>query len=185
MAARAKLKATMKAKLKVLPIPKGYPPLMPVTVIARCAEAIAFYKKVFGGRERMRFEMPGGMIAHAELGFGPAVLMMSDPMPGFAEPAPTRLCLYTRNCDAVFAAAVKEGATGKQAPADQFYGDRTATLVDPFGVEWSLMTHIEDVSVREMKKRMANMPSQLTRSGRGGNSLSGNRAGSASSPARA
>lgn len=130
--------------------------MMPVTILPRCSEAIEFYKRVLGAREKMRFPMPDGTVAHTELSFGPAIWMLADPMPGF-EPAPTRLCLYTRDCDALFQRAVQHGATVREQPSDQFYGDRTARFTDPFGVEWTLMTHVEDVSVPEMKKRMAKL----------------------------
>lgn len=152
----AKKKAAPRAK-KVKPIPDGYPQLMPTVVLERCAEAIDFHKKVFGARVRTRFPMPDGKVAHAELSFGGAVLMMGDAMPPQFPPAPGRLTLYTRNVDATYQAALAAGATSKEEPKDQFYGERTARIVDPFGTEWYLMTHIEDVSPKEMQKRMANM----------------------------
>ena len=151
----AKARATVR-KAKVQPIPAGYPRLISVAVTPRCGEAIAFYKSVFGAKERMRMPLPDGSVAHAELTFGDAVLMLADPMPGFPA-TPTRLSLYTKDCDATYAAAVKAGAKSEQEPTNQFYGDRQARITDPFGNQWSLMTHVEDVSPREMKKRMASM----------------------------
>jgi len=154
---KAKAKAAAKPR-KVKPIPDGYPPLCPTMVLERCAEAIDFYKKVFGGKERTRYPMPDGKVAHAELGFGPAVLMLGDAMPPAFPAAPGRMTLYCKDVDATYQAAVAAGASSREEPKDQFYGERTARIVDPFGAEWYLMTHIEDVSPREMQKRMANMP---------------------------
>ena len=158
--AKAKARPAAKsagAKKKVKPIPDGYPPLMPTMVVERCSEAIDFYKKVFGARERLRYPMPDGKVAHAELGFGSAVLMLGDAMPPAFPPAPGRLTLYTKDVDASFKTAIAAGATAKEEPKDQFYGERTARVIDPFGAEWFLMTHIEDVSPREMQKRMSSM----------------------------
>ena len=142
---------------KVKPIPDGYRNVTPYLIIDGAAKAIDFYKKVFGAKERTRYPMPDGKVAHAELSFGPAVLMMGDAMPPAFPPAPGRLTLYTKNVDATYQAALAAGATSKEEPKDQFYGERTARLIDPFGTEWYVMTHIEDVSPREMQKRMANM----------------------------
>jgi PhnB protein len=152
----AKQKAAPKAK-KVKPIPDGTPQLMPIVVLERCGEAIDFYKKVFGAKARSRFDMPDGKVGHAELSFGGAVLQMGDSMPPQFPPAPGRLTLYTKNVDATYQAAVAAGATSKEEPKNQFYGERTARIVGPFGTEWYLMTHVEDVSQKEMKKRMAKM----------------------------
>ncbi|MCI0570792.1 MAG: VOC family protein [Myxococcaceae bacterium] len=156
-ATRAAQKKTKRvAPKKVKPIPEGYPPLSPVTIVDRCGEAIDFYKSVFGAKERMRMPMPGGKIAHAELNFGPAVLMLSDEQEGFPT-AKARLSLYVKDCDAVYQKAVAAGAKSKEAPTDQFWGDRSCRVVDPFGNEWTLMTHKEDVSKKEMQRRMASM----------------------------
>jgi len=143
---------------KVKPIPDGYPPLMPTVVLERCGEAMEFFKKVFGAKERTRFPMPDGKVAHAELTFGSAILMLGDAMPPQFPATPGRLTLYTRDVDATYQAAVAAGAASKEEPKDQFYGERTARVVDPWGNDWYLMTHIEDVSPKEMQKRMANMP---------------------------
>jgi PhnB protein len=153
--AKAK-KAAPKAK-KVKPIPDGYPPLCASQVVERCGEAIEFYKKVFGGKERTRYPMPDGKVAHVELGFGPAVLMMGDAMPPAFPPAPGRFALYVKDVDATYKAALAAGASSKEEPKNQFYGERTARIVDPFGAEWYVMTHVEDVSPKEMQKRMASM----------------------------
>jgi PhnB protein len=142
---------------KVSWLAKGYPPLSPATVLDDCARAIEWYKTVLGGKQRLRLDMPGGMVAHCELGFGDAVLMMGSPMPPQFPSKKACLSLYVKDCDATYRKALSEGARSMQAPADQFYGDRTARFEDPFGNEWSVATHIKDVSAREMRKLMAQM----------------------------
>jgi PhnB protein len=142
---------------KVSWLAKGYPPLSPATVLDDCARAIEWYKTVLGGKQRLRLDMPGGMVAHCELGFGDAVLMMGSPMPPQSPAKKACLALYVRDCDATYRKALSEGARSMQAPADQFYGDRNARFEDPFGNEWSVATHIKDVSAREMRKLMAQM----------------------------
>lgn len=171
VAAKAKpiVKAKVKAKAKTVAtrakaavrkkpkaIPDGYPPLSPIAVMQRAGEAIEFYKNVFGAKERMRMPMPDGKIAHAELGFGPSVLMLADEM-GPYKGAPQRLVLYSEDCDAVYQKALAAGAKSNQEPQDQFYGDRSCRVTDPFGNEWTIMTHKEDVSPAEMQRRMEAM----------------------------
>lgn len=138
---------------------KGYPVMSPYVVMDDCARAIEWYKKVLGGKQRLRLDMPGGMVAHCEIGLGDSILMMSSPMPPQFSAKAAMLGIYVKNCDAVYAKALAAGARGVQEPADQFYGDRAARFVDPFGNEWTAMTHIRDVSAREMKKAMAQMGS--------------------------
>ena len=142
---------------KVSWLAKGYPVLSSVTVLDDCARAIDWYKKVLGARQRLRFDMPGGMVAHCELGFGDAVLMMGSPMPPQFGPKKASLGIYVKDCDAIYQKALSAGARSLQEPADQFYGDRNARFEDPFGNEWSVMTHVKDVSEKEMKKAMAQM----------------------------
>lgn len=129
--------------------------MSPSTVLEDCAGAIEWYKKVLGGKQRLRLDMPGGKVAHCEIGFGDAVLMMASAMPPQWPANAAKLGLYVRNCDAIYEKALAAGARSLQEPADQFYGDRSARFVDPFGNEWTAMTHIRDVSAREMKKAMA------------------------------
>src|SRR5262249_1541565 len=147
---KSKPAAKRAAPKKVKPIPDGYPPLMPTTALERCAEAMEFYKKVFGAKERMRFPMPDGKLGHAEMTFGSSVLMLADANPPAWPASPGRLTLYVKDTDAIYRAAIAAGATSKEEPKDQFYGERTARLVDPFGNEWNVMTHIEDVTPKEM-----------------------------------
>lgn len=135
---------------KVEPIPEGYAGLIPGTQVVHAADAIALYERLFGARERVRFEMDDGRVAHAELEFGPSVLMIGE---AHGPPVQAQLSLYVKDCDAVFAAAVAAGSEVRQPPTDQFYGDRTARIVDPFGNEWVLATHVEEVSEKEMHRR--------------------------------
>lgn len=143
--------------------PDGYSLLCPALAVDGAAAAIDFYVTVFGAEERMRMDGPDGSIAHAELQLGEVVLMLSDPFAELEWAAPhgsshsAALNLYVPDCDATVAMAQEHGATVLQEPADQFYGDRSATLVDPFGHRWSVMTHIEDVPPEEMARRMEAM----------------------------
>ena len=112
---------------------------------------------MLGARKRMRLDMPGGMVAHCELGFGDAVLMMGSPVPPQFPTKKASLGIYVKDCDAIYQKALSAGARSLQEPADQFYGDRNARFEDPFGNEWSVMTHIKNVSANAMKKAMAQM----------------------------
>jgi PhnB protein len=142
---------------KVSWLAKGYPVLSSITVLDQCAQAIDWYKKVLGAKQRLRMDMPGGVVAHCELGFGDAVLMMGSAMPPQNTAKKACLSIYVKDCDAIYKAAMSAGARSIQEPADQFYGDRSARFEDPFGNEWAAMTHIKDVSGKEMKKLMAQM----------------------------
>jgi len=148
----------------VKPIPDGYHTVTSYLMVRNAAAAIEFYKKAFGAVELMRFPGPDGKIMHAEVKIGDSPVMLAEEMPdnGFVGPqslggAGVSLLLYVDNVDASFAQAVAAGATVRRPVQDQFYGDRSGTLTDPFGHVWSLSTHIEDVSMAEMKQRMAKM----------------------------
>lgn len=150
--------------MAVNPIPEGYGQLTPYLCIDGAGAAIEFYRDVFGATERMRMGAPGGKVGHAELQFGDSVLMLADEFPDmdFRSPkatggTPVTLNLYVEDVDAVFERAVQAGATALREPEDQFYGDRSAQLEDPFGHRWSLSTHVEDVSPEEMERRMSSM----------------------------
>jgi PhnB protein len=149
---------------KVKPIPDGYHSITPYLVIKGAAAAIEFYKKAFGAVEMVRMPQPDGRIGHAELKFGGSVVMMADEYPEIDAVGPKTLgnspvgiLLYVDDVDAVFAKAVSLGAVIKKPLADQFYGDRSGTIEDPFGHKWTIATHKEDVTPEEMKKRMAAM----------------------------
>jgi PhnB protein len=140
-------------------IPDGYHRIQPYLYIRGAAEAIDFYKKVFGATERMRMPQPDGRIGHAEILFGDSVIMLADEHPEkeIHSPkhfggSPISIMLYVEDCDAVYQQALSAGAKSLREPADQFYGDRMAGVEDPFGFQWWLGTHIKDVSMEELQK---------------------------------
>ena len=145
---------------KVKPIPEGYHTVTPYLVMTGAAEAIEYCKKVFGATEVMRFPSPGGRIGHAEIRIGDSTIMLADDNPemGFRGPktfggSPISLLVYVPDVDKTVDRAVAAGAKLTRPVADQFYGDRTGGLEDPFGHHWYVATHIEDVSPEEMQKR--------------------------------
>lgn len=153
----------MKAK-KVNFIPKGYNPVTPYLSIKGAAEAIAFYRKVFGFKEVMRMPGPNGTIGHAEIQTGASRIMLADEFPemNFRSPrsvggTPVTLHLYVQDVNKTVKKAVAAGAKLLQPVTDQFYGDRTGTLEDPFGHVWHVATHIQDIPMKELKKRAAAM----------------------------
>ncbi|MDQ2962299.1 MAG: VOC family protein [Pseudomonadota bacterium] len=147
-------------------IPTGYAGVTPYLIIRDAARALEFYKKAFGATELMRFPAPGGKIGHAEMKIGDGVVMLADESPEMGHKSPQAiggtaitLMFYVTDVDAQFAKAVAAGGTVKQALKDQFYGDRSGTITDPFGHIWTIATHKEDVSPAEMQRRMAALPS--------------------------
>lgn len=148
-------------------IPEGYHSVTPYLIIGGAAEAIDFYTQAFGAEEVLR--MPAGdKIGHAEIKIGDSHVMMSDEWPdmGFLGPksrggTTASLMIYVADVDAAFAQALASGGTEERPPEDQFWGDRTATLVDPFGHRWTLATHKEDVPEEEMQRRMAEWASSM------------------------
>jgi PhnB protein len=146
----------------VNPIPESYPQVVPYLCVDGANAAIEFYRTVFGMTERMRMAAPDGKIGHAELEIGDSLIMLSDEYPemGMRGPkaiggTPVTISLYVTDVDAVFARAVEAGATALRPVENQFYGDRTGQLEDPFGHRWSVATHVEDVPPEEMAKRAA------------------------------
>ena len=137
-------------------IPAGFHSLVPATVLKGADKAIDFYKKVFSAEEKARYADPKGIVRHAELVLGDSVLMLGEAVD--VPVANLHACLYVTDCDAVFKKAVDAGSTVKRPLADQFYGDRSGTVLDPFGNEWTIGTHKEDVSEEEMQRRMKSMP---------------------------
>jgi PhnB protein len=147
--------------MAVKPIPEGYHSATPYLIVNGAADAIAFYKKAFGATELMRFPMPGGKIGHAEVRIGDSPIMLADEHPemGYKGPqslggSPVNIMLYVEDVDSVFNRAVAAGAKVKDPVQDKFYGDRSGTLIDPFGHVWHISTHKEDVSLEEMQRRM-------------------------------
>jgi PhnB protein len=149
---------------KVKAIPDGYQGVTPYLVIKGAAAAIDYYKKALGATEVMRMPQPDGRVGHAELKFGDAVVMLADEFaemnivsPTTLGNTPVSLLLYVEDADATFGKAVALGAKVEKPMADQFYGDRTGTIKDPFGHKWTIATHKEDVTPEEMNRRMAAM----------------------------
>ena len=141
-------------------IPDGYTSLTTYLYVRGADAAIDFYKRAFGAVEIMRLDM-GPVIGHAELRIGNAVVMLADEMPEWGNKSPQTLggvasgmCYYTEDCDAVFAQAIAAGATEMRPLTDQFYGDRSGTVTDPFGHTWTIATHKEDLTPDEMNARM-------------------------------
>jgi len=142
------------------PIPEGYQTLSIYLSVEDAAKAIDWYKTAFGAKERVRMDAPGGKIGHAELEIGDSVLMLSDPFPQSNNTPPKELggstagiFMYSEDVDAAVKQAVDQGATVVMEVADQFWGDRFGTIVDPFGHSWSIATHVEDVPPEEMAER--------------------------------
>ena len=156
--------------MAVQPIPEGYHTLTAVLAVEDAAAAIDFYKQAFGAKERMRMDAPGGKIAHAELEIGDSLIMLSDPFPQSNVKPPNEagtstmsLFMYSENVDAAVEQAVDAGATLTTEPEDMFWGDRFATVTDPYGHQWSIATHTRDLSPEEIaeagQKAMAEMMS--------------------------
>jgi PhnB protein len=146
--------------MAVKPIPQGYHTVTPYLIVKDAARAIDFYKKAFGATEVMRMAAPGGKVGHAEIKVGDSPVMLADEFPdmGIRGPqslggSPVSLLLYVEDVDARFRQALAAGATVLKPLKDQFYGDRSGTLTDPFGHVWTLATHKEDVSPEEMHRR--------------------------------
>jgi len=145
---------------KVRPIPEGYETPTPYLIVDGAAAAIDFYERAFGAKETTRMELPNGKIGHADVQIGGGHVMLADSTPEHGGPeafggSPITLCVYVEEVDKVVERAVAAGAKLTRPVADQFYGDRTGGVTDPFGHVWYFMTHVEDVSDEEMKKRMA------------------------------
>jgi PhnB protein len=145
---------------RVEPIPEGRAGAIPYICVDDAAGAIAFYGRAFGALEILRFTDPGGKIGHAEIEIGPACLMLADAYPdhGFKSPksyggSPVSIHLFVEDVDAMMARAVAAGASVLRPAEDQFYGDRSGKLEDPFGHVWLLSTRRESLSIEEMQSR--------------------------------
>lgn len=142
------------------PIPEGYHSVTPYLTVDDAAKALDFYQKAFGAEEVMRMPM-GDKIAHAEVKIGDSHVMLSDEWPDMGKLSPKArggstagLMVYVPDCDSAFRKAVEAGASEEEAPSDKFWGDRSGSVRDPFGVTWMIATHKEDVSPEEMGRRM-------------------------------
>jgi PhnB protein len=147
---------------KVNPIPEGYHSVTPYLSIKGAAKAIDYYKEVFGATELFRMAAPDGKIGHAEIKIGNSPIMLADEFPEmeFVSPqtlggSPIGLMIYVDDVDTMFNKAIGAGATEVKPLQDQFYGDRSGTLKDPFGHVWTVATHVEDVAPEELQKRAA------------------------------
>jgi PhnB protein len=152
------------SKAKAKPIPEGYHRLTPYLIVDGAAKALDFYTRVFGARELMRMPGPGGKVGHAEIRIGDSVIMLADEHPemGARGPrkfggSPVSLMLYVEDVDATVKTAVAAGAKLLRPVEDKFYGDRSGTIEDPFGHQWHVSTHVEDVPPDEVERRAAAM----------------------------
>ena len=141
-------------------VPAGFYSITPYLILKDAAAAIRFYQRAFGAKEIGRISMPDGLVGHAELQIGDSRIMLAEEMPAWKNKSPATLggtcvgiALYVPDVDATCQRALDAGATQLEAVKDQFYGDRSGSLSDPFGHNWHIMTHIEDVSFPEMQKR--------------------------------
>jgi PhnB protein len=148
--------------MPVKPIPDGYHSVTPYLIVDGGAKAIDFYKRAFGAKELGRMEMPGGRIGHAEIQIGNSRIMLADEFPEMDARgpqalggSPVGLMIYVEDVDASFRQAIAAGGKELRPVVDQFYGDRSGTLADPFGHKWTISTHKEDVSSEELHKRFA------------------------------
>jgi PhnB protein len=142
------------------PVPEGYRTATPYLIVKGAAEAIEFYKRAFGATEMLRMADPQGKVGHAEIKIGDSVIMLADEHPAMGYRGPRSLggssvsiLLYLEDVDGVFERAVKAGAKAQRPVTNQFYGDRSGTLEDPFGHVWTVATHVEDVPPEEMQRR--------------------------------
>lgn len=152
--------------------PDGYHSITPYVIANDAAAAIEFYKTAFAATELMRLPGPEGKVMHAEIKIGDSPVMIADEFPEMGirsaksfGGSPVSILIYTEDADAMFAKAIAAGATERKPLADQFYGDRSGTVEDPFGHTWTIATHTEDLTPEEIDKRFQEMMSQ---SGGGG-----------------
>ncbi len=147
--------------------PDGYHNVTPYLIIDGAAEAIRWYGEALGAEEVLRLPM-GDRIAHAEIRIGDSMIMLSDEWPDMGKLSPksrggatSALMIYLEDADSAFQRAIAAGATQEQPVQDQFYGDRSGSITDPFGHSWTLATHVEDVAPDEMQRRMAEFAGQM------------------------
>jgi PhnB protein len=145
-------------------IPAGHRTVTPYLAIKNAAKALEFYKKAFGATETSKVMMPDGRLGHAEIRLGDSLIMLSDEFPEYGGKAPETLGgspvsihLYVEDVDAFFKRALAAGAKERKPVMDQFYGDRSGQLEDPFGHLWWVATHKEDIAPAELQKRVQAM----------------------------
>ena len=154
--------------MAVKPIPDGYHSVTPYLIVRGAARAIDFYKQAFGAAELFRMDAPGNKISHAEIKIGDSPVMLADEHPEQGAKSPetlggsaVHLMIYVEDVDSVFNRALAAGGKETKALQDQFYGDRSGTLTDPFGHSWTVATHKEDVAPQEMQRRMADAMKEM------------------------
>jgi PhnB protein len=156
---------------KVNPTPEGYHTITPYLCITGAAAAIEFYKNAFGAEEHVRLPgADGKSVMHAEIKIGDSLVMLADECPGMGGKSPTTLKgttgslnIYVNDVDASFKRAIAAGARAIMPPENMFWGDRFCKIADPFGHEWSMATHIEDVPPQDMQKRMEEQMKQYAK----------------------
>ena len=137
-------------------IPEGYRTVTPYLAVRNVEGLMAFIEKVFDGKEVLRMNGPGGKVSHAEMMIGDSKIMMGEPTDD-GKIMPAMLNVYVPDCDAAYKKAIAAGGKSSREPEDQFYGDRNAGVMDPFGNMWFIATHIEDVSEEETQRRASAM----------------------------
>jgi PhnB protein len=157
-------------------IPEGYHTITPSLTCKNAAKAIDFYKSIFGATEIMRMPGPNGMVGHAELKIGDSIIFVADEFPGMScAPTPgamnpSYLFLYLNDVDTTFNRAVSAGARVDMPLTNQFWGDRYGKLTDPFGHNWGLAQHVEDVAPEEMERRSKEWAAKMAKAAAAGQS---------------
>jgi PhnB protein len=154
--------------MAVQPVPEGYHTVTPYLAVDNAAEAIDFYRRAFGAKERVRMSGPGDTVMHAELEIGDSLVMLSDPFPQASTTPPKELggtsasvFMYVEDIDAVYRQAIDAGASSLMEPDDMFWGDRFGSVQDPFGHSWTIATHVEDLEPEEMQRRSEEFMAQM------------------------
>jgi PhnB protein len=144
--------------------PDGYQSVNPYLIVRGAAQALDFYQRALGAKERLRLPLPDGRICHAEIQIGGSVVMLADEFPEMGANSPQTiggtsvgLCVYVSDVDTVYKQALSAGGKEERPLQNQFYGDRSGTFIDPFGHKWTIATHLEDVSPEDLQRRMASM----------------------------
>jgi PhnB protein len=155
------------------PIPDGYHTVTPYLYLRNATAALDYYKRAFGAVETFRMPTPAGKIGHAEMRIGNSMVMLADEMPEMGAKSPetiggngSSICLYVEDVDKVFKQAIAAGGKEIRPVQDQFYGDRSGTLADPYGHVWTVATHKEDVSPPEMAKRAEEFMKKMASGGK-------------------
>jgi PhnB protein len=141
-------------------VPEGFHTVTPYFICKGAAKALDWYKQALGAEERYRMAGPGGAVMHAEIKLGDCIMMLADEFPEMGAKSPQSLggspvgfCIYVQDCDSAFKRAVDAGAKVERPIQDQFYGDRSGTVIDPFGHKWTISTHTEDLTPAEIEQR--------------------------------